>query len=146
DCSVGKMVASIEIVRELAARGHDAKFVATGQTGLMIEGHGCPVDCVVSDSVSGAVEKPILANQEHDILVVERQAPPAHPAYSAVPAGLLHGCRPHGMVMCYEAGRKGVNGMSYVPLQPLAKLVEVYEAMTQLHLPAKVIGVAMNSR
>jgi uncharacterized NAD-dependent epimerase/dehydratase family protein len=146
DCSVGKMVASIELVRELTARGQDAKFVATGQTGIMIEGDGCPVDCVVSDFVNGAVEKLILANQEHDILVFEGQGSLAHPAYSAVTAGLLHGCLPHGLVMCYEAGRKAVNGMSYIPLQPLSKLVEVYEAMTSLHLPAKVIGVAMNTR
>ena len=146
DCSVGKMVASVEIVRELAARGHDTKFVATGQTGIMIEGDGCPVDCVVSDFVNGAVEKLIVANQHHDILVFEGQGSLAHPCYSAVTAGLLHGCIPHGMIMCYEAGRKAVNGMPHIPLQPLSRLVEVYEAMTSLHLPAKVIGVAMNSR
>jgi uncharacterized NAD-dependent epimerase/dehydratase family protein len=146
DCSVGKMVASIEIVKELESRGHDAKFVATGQTGIMIEGDGCPVDCVVSDFVNGAVEKLILANQQHDILLFEGQGSLAHPCYSAVTAGLLHGCLPHGMVMVYEAGRKAVNGMPHIPLQPLGKLVEVYEAMASLHLPAKVIGVAMNTR
>jgi uncharacterized NAD-dependent epimerase/dehydratase family protein len=57
DCSVGKMLASVEITLGLKARGYDAKFIATGQTGIMIEGDGCPVDCVVSDFVNGAVEK-----------------------------------------------------------------------------------------
>ena len=33
DCSVGKMVASIELDRALKAKGHDSAFVATGQTG-----------------------------------------------------------------------------------------------------------------
>lgn len=146
DCSLGKMVVSIEVARELERRGHDAKFVATGQTGIMIEGDGCPIDCVVSDFVNGAVEKLLLANQHHDILLFEGQGSLAHPRYSAVTAGLLHGCVPHGMIMCYEAGRKTINGMPHVPLVPLERLIEVYEAMASLAMPSKVIGVAMNSR
>jgi uncharacterized NAD-dependent epimerase/dehydratase family protein len=63
-----------------------------------------------------------------------------------VTLGLLHGCAPHGMVMCYEAARPATHGMEYVPLTPLAKLVEVYETMANLMGPSKVIGVAMNSR
>ncbi len=34
-----------------------ASFVATGQTGIMIEGWGAPVDAVVSDFVQGTVER-----------------------------------------------------------------------------------------
>jgi uncharacterized NAD-dependent epimerase/dehydratase family protein len=143
---VGKMLASVEITLALKARGYDAKFIATGQTGIMIEGDGCPVDCVVSDFVNGAVEKLILANQHHDILVVEGQGSLSHPRYSAVTAGLLHGCVPHGMIMVYEAGRTVVHGMEYVPLTPLAKLVEAYEMFASLAMPSRVIGVAVNSR
>ena len=106
DCSVGKMLASVEIALGLKKRGYDAKFVATGQTGIMIEGDGCPVDCVVSDFVNGAVEKLVLANQHHDILLVEGQGSLSHPRYSAVTLGLLHGCVPHGMILVYEAGRQ----------------------------------------
>jgi uncharacterized NAD-dependent epimerase/dehydratase family protein len=146
DCSIGKMVASIEIARELQRQGYDAKFVATGQTGIMIEGDGCPVDCVVSDFVNGATEKLVLANQHHDILLFEGQGSLAHPRYSAVTAGLLHGCLPHGLIMVYEAGRETINGMPHVPLTPLPKLIEVYESLASLHMPSKVIGVAMNGR
>jgi D-glutamate N-acetyltransferase len=147
DCSVGKMLASVEIAIGLKKRGHDAKFVATGQTGIMIEGDGCPVDCVVSDFVNGAVEKLVLANQQHDILLVEGQGSLSHPRYSSVTLGLLHGCAPHGLILVYEAGRKNVLGMDYVPLTPLAKIVEVNEMMAQLAWPkSRVIGVAMNSR
>jgi uncharacterized NAD-dependent epimerase/dehydratase family protein len=146
DCSVGKMLASVEITLGLKKRGYNAKFIATGQTGIMIEGDGCPVDCVVSDFVNGAVEKLVLANQHHDILVVEGQGSLSHPRYSAVTAGLLHGCVPHGMIMVYEAGRTQVHGMEYVPLMPLTKLVEAYEMFASLAMPAKVIGVAVNSR
>ena len=94
DCSVGKMVVAVELARALDARGHDAKFVATGQTGIMIEGDGCPIDCVVADFVNGAVEKLVLANQHHEILVIEGQGALAHPRYSAVTLGLLHGSCP----------------------------------------------------
>ena len=146
DCSVGKMLASVEIALALKKRGFDAKFVATGQTGIMIEGDGCPVDCVVSDFVNGAVEKLVLANQHHDILLVEGQGSLSHPRYSAVTLGLLHGCVPHGMILVYEAGRPHVLGMDYVQLPSLKKIVEVNEIMASLAMPSKVIGVAMNSR
>lgn len=147
DCSVGKMLASVELAIALQKRGHDAKFVATGQTGIMIEGDGCPVDCVVSDFVNGAVEKLVLANQHHDIILVEGQGSLTHPRYSPVTLGLLHGCMPHGLILVYEAGRKNVLGMDYVPLTPLKKIVEINEMMARLANPqARVIGVAMNSR
>ena len=146
DCCVGKKIVSIELTNGLKTRGHDAKFVATGQTGIMIEGEGCPVDTVVSDYLNGAVEKLIRANQSHDILVFEGQGSLAHPSYSAVTLGLLHGALPQGLIMCYEAGRKAVHGMESIPLLPLPRLCEVYETMAGLMQPAKVIGVAMNSR
>jgi len=146
DCSVGKMLASVELALALKKRGYDAKFIATGQTGIMIEGDGCPVDCVVSDFVNGAVEKLILANQHHDFLLIEGQGSLSHPRYSAVTLGLLHGCVPQAMILVYEAGRKNVHGMDYIPLPPLRKIVEVNEMMASLAIPSKVIGVAMNSR
>jgi uncharacterized NAD-dependent epimerase/dehydratase family protein len=146
DCSVGKMLAAVEITNALKARGKDAKFVATGQTGIMVEGDGCPIDCVVSDFVNGAVEKLVLANQHHDILIVEGQGSLSHPRYSAVTLGLLHGSVPHGMIMVYEAGRTNVLGMNWIPLLPLKTHVEVNETMASLNMPSRVIGIAMNSR
>jgi uncharacterized NAD-dependent epimerase/dehydratase family protein len=146
DCCVGKMLVAVELTRALKAEGHDAKFIATGQTGIMIEGDGVPIDRVISDFVNGAIEKQILAHQHHEILVVEGQGCLSHPKYSAVTLGLLHGCAPQGMIMCYEAGRTAIHGMEYVPLTPLDKLCEVYETMANLISPSKVIGVAINSR
>ena len=146
DCSVGKMVVSIELARAMNRQGVQSKFIATGQTGILVEGDGCPIDCVVADFVSGAIEKLVLANQHHEVLFVEGQGSLAHPCYSAVTLGLLHGCRPHGMILCYEVGRETVHGMDSVPLVPLARLRDAYETMAGLAFPAKVIGVAMNSR
>ncbi|VAX38273.1 Protein often near L-alanine-DL-glutamate epimerase (cell wall recycling), partial [hydrothermal vent metagenome] len=57
DCSIGKMVVSMELTRGLIEAGNDAKFIATGQTGIMISGEGAPIDCVKADFISGTVEK-----------------------------------------------------------------------------------------
>jgi uncharacterized NAD-dependent epimerase/dehydratase family protein len=146
DCSIGKMLVAVELTNALKRDGHDAKFIATGQTGIMVEGDGVPIDRVIADFVAGAIEKQVLKNQHHEILVVEGQGSISHPKYSAVTLGLLHGCAPHGMIMCYEAGRTHVHGMEYIPLQPLGKLIEVYEAVANLVSPSKVIGVAVNTR
>ena len=112
----------------------------------MVEGDGCPVDCVVSDFVNGAAERLVLSNQYHEMLFIEGQGSLAHPRYSAVTMGLLHGCRPHGMILCYEVGREAVHGMEHVPLRPLAELRDIYEQMANLMHPSRVIGIAMNSR
>jgi uncharacterized NAD-dependent epimerase/dehydratase family protein len=146
DCCVGKMVVAIELSGAIRNSGISTKFVATGQTGIIIEGDGCPIDCVVSDFLSGAVEKLILAQQHHDVLLIEGQGSLAHPRYSAVTLGLLHGCMPQGMILCYEVGRESINGMPHVGLQSLTALREAYESMANMMAPSKVIGVAMNSR
>lgn len=146
DCTVGKMVVSFELTRALQQAGVDAKFVATGQTGIMLEGEGCPIDCVVSDFVNGAVEKLVLANQHHDVLLVEGQGSIMHPRYSPVTLGLVHGSRPQAMILCYEVGRKTVRALDHVPLKPLEEYRQLYERMANALHPSRVIGVAMNSR
>ncbi|TWT48823.1 DUF1611 domain-containing protein [Botrimarina hoheduenensis] len=146
DCSVGKMVAALEVARGLQAAGVDAKFVATGQTGIMVEGDGLPIDCVVSDFVNGAVENLVRANQHHEVMLFEGQATITHPRFSGVSAGLLHGCNPHGMILCYEAGRTTIRGMDHLALPTLKSVAEAYEHLAAFGHPAKIIGVAMNSR
>jgi uncharacterized NAD-dependent epimerase/dehydratase family protein len=146
DCSVGKMVASVELTRALCRLGHDAKFVATGQTGILIEGDGCPIDCVVSDFVNGAAEKLVLANQQHAILLIEGQGSVTHPRFSGVTTGLLHGCMPDGLIYCFEVGRTKVRGMPHVALPLVGESLRLVELFANVMHPCRVIGVAMNSR
>lgn len=146
DCSVGKMVASLEVQRTLAERGQDAHFLATGQTGIMIAGDGVPIDCVVADFVNGAAEALVARHQQHEILLIEGQGSLSHPSFSAVTLGLLHGCAPDGLIFCYEAGRKMVKGLDSVPIPPLQALIDLYSSMASLRHPCRVIGVAMNGR
>lgn len=144
DCSLGKMVVSFELQRELAARGVDAKFIATGQTGIMVSGDGVPVDCVVSDFLNGSVEALIRRNQEHDILLIEGQGSISHPSYSAVTMGLLHGCAPQGLIYCYEIGREKVKGLEDITLLPHRRMMDAYVANASLRSPSRIIGIAIN--
>ncbi len=147
DCSVGKMVTSIELTRGLQQRGRKAKFIATGQTGIMVSGEGLPLDCIVADFVSGAAEQLVLDGQNgHEILLVEGQGSLVHPSYSGVTLSLLHGCLPHALILCYEVGRTAITGVEHVAIPRLTSIRELYETMASLFQPCKVIGVAMNSR
>jgi uncharacterized NAD-dependent epimerase/dehydratase family protein len=145
DCSCGKMLTSVEVTEGLKRKGVDAKFVATGQTGILVEGDGCPVDRVISDFVAGAAEKLVLANQHHEVIVVEGQGTLFHPRYSCVTLGLLHGLIPDGLILCYEMGRTAISGMEQFPLPPLQRVKEFYEAAANIMHPCWVIGVAIDS-
>lgn len=146
DCSIGKMVTTLEMQIELSKRGYSAKFIATGQTGIMITGDGAPIDCVVSDFVNGAVEE-IVAKQEHnDFVLIEGQGSIAHPAFSAVTAGLLHGGAPQGLIFCYEAGRTNVKGLKDIPIVPMEAQIAAVEAMANLRHPSRIIGISINTR
>ncbi|MFV1968411.1 MAG: DUF1611 domain-containing protein [Pirellulaceae bacterium] len=146
DCSVGKMVTSMELSLGLQRAGEDAHFIATGQTGIMVSGDGCPVDRVVADFVSGAVEKMLLKHQHHNILVIEGQGSLVHPSYSGVTLGLMHGADPHALILCYEIGRETITGLEHLRIPPLAKIKELNEIMASVFRPCPVIGIAMNSR
>lgn len=146
DCSIGKMVVSVEVTGGLKRRGQDAKFIATGQTGIMVEGDGLPIDCIVADFVSGAAEKLVLEHQHHDILLIEGQGSLVHPSYSGVTLGLLHGCAPQALILCYEVGRERVTGVESVKIPPLAEIKRINEVMSNIHQPCKVIGIGINGR
>ena len=98
---------------------------------MLVEGDGCPVDAVVTDFISGAVEKQILTHQHHEVLVIEGQGSITHPCYSAVTLGLLHGCLPHGLIYCYEMGRKMAKGASHTELPSMESQRDLYLAMAQ---------------
>jgi uncharacterized NAD-dependent epimerase/dehydratase family protein len=146
DCSCGKMVAAVELAEGLKRAGADAKFVATGQTGILVEGEGCPVDRVICDFLNGAAERLVLANQHHDVIVMEGQGSLFHPRYSNVTLGLLHGAMPDGLVACFEMGRSMIEGMEPLPLPSLERVIEYYEASANVMHPCRVIGVSVNSR
>jgi len=146
DCSCGKMVVAVELAEGLKRAGVDARFVATGQTGIMIAGDGIPIDRVISDFVSGAAERLVLENQHHQAIVVEGQGSLVHPRYSGVTLGLLHGLMPDGLIYCYEMGRREIFGMEPIPLPPHRRVIDFYETAANLMHPCRVLGVAVNGQ
>lgn len=145
DCSVGKMVTSLEINKAFYQLGLDSTFVATGQTGMMITGRGLPIDCVVSDFLNGAAEELVRTHQEHDIMVIEGQGSILQPLYSPVTLGLLHGCRPDALILCYATARQCfLNTEHSIP--SLKEFISIYEQIAGAMHPCSVVGIAMNSR
>ena len=106
----------------MAARGIAAHFRATGQTGILIAGHGIPIDAVIADFAAGAAEilSPDAADDHWDI--IEGQGSLLHPAYSGVSMALLHGSQPDVVVICHEPGRERVLG---VPGYMLPRIEEI---------------------
>ena len=150
DCNVGKMTAMLEVRNDLVRRGHRARFVATGQTGIFIEGWGTAVDAVVADFIAGAAEQLVLqAAKDADIILVEGQGRLIHPGYSGVTLGLLHGSMPRGLILCHQSSRDYVGDYHgrepWVKIPPLAELVEIYERAAAPVLPAKVLGICLNT-
>jgi uncharacterized NAD-dependent epimerase/dehydratase family protein len=147
DCSVGKMTTTMELAAAGEAAGIDARVIPTGQTGIVIEGWGNPVDRVVSDFTAGSVEEMILeVGDDHDLLIVEGQGSIVHPAYSAVTCGILHGAMPDALVLCHAAGREAVHGYEETPLPPISEYVDLYESLARpIHETAVVAG-SLNTR
>lgn len=146
DCSVGKMYASLALVRGLQARGETADFRATGQTGIMIAGAGVAVDAVVADFISGAVERLAPARQDDGWDVIEGQGSLFHPSFAGVSLGLLHGAQAEALVMCHEPRRPHLRGLPGYPVPELADcLARNLEAARLTSPHARVVGICLNT-
>jgi uncharacterized NAD-dependent epimerase/dehydratase family protein len=149
DCNVGKMTAQLQLTRRLNERGVRTRFVATGQTGIMIEGWGIAVDAVVADFIAGAAERLVLEGaKDADIVLVEGQGSINHPGYSGVTLGLLHGSCPDSLILCHQCSREYISDYreaSWLRIPPLADYVRLYEAIGSAVHPTKVIAISLNT-
>lgn len=144
DSSIGKMVAALEITRAACEAGWDAEFIPTGQTGMMIAGSGIAIDTVVSDFISGAMERLIMARRHRQLLVIEGQGAIIHPSYSGVSLGLLHGSAPQAMVLCHQPGREFMRNDLDMKIPSYADLIHLHEMIARPVLPGEVIAIALN--
>ncbi len=141
DCAVGKKYSALALHREFEARGVDADFRATGQTGIMIAGEGIPIDAVVADFISGAAEELSPDNDDDHWDVIEGQGALLHPSYAGVSLGLLHGSQPDAVVLCHDAGRDdliGLEGVFVVP--PLDEVIDVVLKEARITNPGCIWG------
>ena len=146
DCSVGKKYTVLALEREMRARGFDAQFKATGQTGIFISGRGVAVDAVVADFISGAVEwlSPAADSRHWDL--IEGQGSLFHPSFAGVSLGLLHGAQPDAFVVCHEPTRTTMRGVP-APLPSIGEVVDLTIRCGRLTNPAiRPIGIAVNTQ
>jgi uncharacterized NAD-dependent epimerase/dehydratase family protein len=146
DCSVGKMYATLALTRGLRARGVAADFRATGQTGILIAGAGVPVDAVVADFISGAIEQLSPARHDGGWDLIEGQGSLFHPSFAGVSLGLLHGAQPDALVLCHEPGRRHMRGIAGRPLPDLPEcLARNLEAARLTSPGVRAVGICLNT-
>lgn len=145
DCNVGKMVAALELTLAARRRGLDARFLPTGQTGIMVAGRGITIDACVGDFAAGAVEQMVLDAADADVGFIEGQGSVAHPGFSGVTLSLVHGACPHALVLVHQLGRTRYNAPPHSPLPPIKPLIAAYEQAAAFLHPARVAAVALNT-
>ncbi|MDF5725932.1 MAG: DUF1611 domain-containing protein [Rhizonema sp. PD37] len=147
DMAVGKMSASLQLHWASRLRGWRSKFLATGQTGLMLEGDGVALDAVRVDFAAGAVEQMVMRyGKNYDILHIEGQGSLLHPGSTAT-LPLIRGSQPTQMILVHRAGQTEVISGS-VPIPALAEVVKLYETVASAggaFAPVSVVGIALNT-
>lgn len=147
DMAVGKMTAGLELHRSLIARGADAVFLASGQTGIAIMGTGIPLDAFRVDHAAGAVERMVLAASDHDVVVVEGQGSLLHPGSTAT-LPLMRGSCCNAMILCHRAGMDVLDTLHEVRVPPLRDVIALNERVATAAgalTPARVRGIALNT-
>jgi len=146
DVSVGKMYTTLALERSLRARGLNADFRATGQTGILIAGDGVSVDAVVADFISGAVEWLAPANDPDHWDLIEGQGSLFHISYAGVTLGLIHGAQAHVLVLCHDPARKTMRGLGDRPLPDLQDCMDLNLHCARMVVPeARFVGISLNT-
>ena len=174
DMAVGKMSACLELQAAARRRGLDARFIGTGQAGLLISGQGVPLDAVRVDYAAGAVEQAVLAAAEptgaagsrdgagswqvagpaglDTWLLVEGQGSICHPGSTAT-LPLLRGSQPTDLLLVHRAGQSSIRNHAEVAIPPLNEVIDVVERLAALGRPAgpgpapapRVRAIALNT-
>lgn len=146
DCSVGKMYTSLCLTRGLEQRGVAATFRATGQTGILVAGSGVPLDAVVADFISGAVEQLAPVRDDDGWDIIEGQGSLFHPSFAGVSLGLLHGAQPSAIVLCHDPSRDHMRGIPGRKLPDIGACLAANLQAARLTSPGvRVVGIALNT-
>ena len=146
DCALGKKYTALAITRGLCARGLDATFRATGQTGIMIAGSGIPIDAVVADFLAGAAEMLSPDADANHLDVIEGQGSLYHPAYASVSLGLLHGSQPDMFVVCHNPLRTAILGHPNFSVPSIEAVIEQTVALGRLTNPSiRCTAISLNT-
>jgi uncharacterized NAD-dependent epimerase/dehydratase family protein len=148
DCNVGKMTASLELRNAFSSRGYRAGFVATGQTGILIEGDGTPLDAVPGDFMAGEVERIVMQSDADgaDVIFVEGQGSLLHPGFGPVTLALMLGSMPDAYILCHVPTRTTYRPDHRLPIPPLGDVIRLYEHVMAISYKAPTVqGIALNT-
>jgi uncharacterized NAD-dependent epimerase/dehydratase family protein len=147
DCSVGKMYTALCLEKEMRARGMDADFRATGQTGILITGDGVPLDAVIADFMAGSIEYITPNNDPEHWDIIEGQGSLFHVSYSGVTMALIHGGQPDALVVCHEPTRDHMRGLPGYSLPTMEQVRDMALSLARVANPAcQVVGYAINTQ
>jgi uncharacterized NAD-dependent epimerase/dehydratase family protein len=152
DMAVGKMSACLELAAAAECLGIPARFVGTGQAGILISGQGVALDAVRVDYAAGAVEAAVLEAGgdlgPEGLVLVEGQGSLAHPGSTAT-LPLIRGSQPTDLLLVHRAGQRHIKGLPDLPIPPLPELIAAVEALAALGRPdgrrPRVKAVALNT-
>lgn len=147
DCSVGKMYTTLAMDREMKKRGLKSTFRPTGQTGILIEGNGIPLDAVIADFMAGAVEWLTPDNDPDHWDFIEGQGSLFHASYSGVTMALIHGGQPDALILCHEPTREHMRGLPEYQQPSLDDLQDVALKLAKVVNPdCKVVAISVNTQ
>jgi uncharacterized NAD-dependent epimerase/dehydratase family protein len=147
DCSVGKMYTALAIDREMKNQGLKSTFRPTGQTGILIEGNGVPLDAVIADFMAGSIEWLTPDNDSDHWDVIEGQGSLFHASYSGVTMALVHGGQPDALILCHEPTRPHMRGLPDYVQPSLEDLRDVALRLAQVVNPTcRVVGISVNTQ
>lgn len=148
DMSVGKMSTCLELDLAAKNKGIKSKFLGTGQAGIMISGHGIPLDAIRVDFAAGAVEQMVLnAGDNYQVLWIEGQGSLLHPGSTAT-LPLIRGSQPTSLILVHRAGQTHIKDLPEIVIPPLSQVVEMYEIVASAYgtfSPVKVKAIALNT-
>lgn len=132
DMAIGKMSTCLELHGACRRRGIRSQFFATGQTGIVIEGQGLPLDAVPVDFAAGAVEYGVLhlSENECDMLFIEGQGSMLNPSSTAT-LPLIRGSQPTDLILVHRAGQTAVKNNVQFPIPPLKDVALFYEGVSR---------------
>ncbi|MCF6234098.1 MAG: NAD-dependent epimerase/dehydratase family protein, partial [Rhodobacteraceae bacterium] len=122
-------------------------FRATGQTGILITGHGVPLDAVVADFMAGSVEYLTPDNDADHWDIIEGQGSLFHVSYSGVTMALIHGGQPDALILSHEPTREHMRGLPGYTLPTLEVLRDTALPLAKVANPAcVVVGITINTQ
>ncbi|PCH73549.1 MAG: EBNA-1 nuclear protein [Rhodobacteraceae bacterium] len=147
DCSVGKMYTALALDNAMRKAGMKSTFRATGQTGILITGHGVPLDAVIADFMAGSVEYLTPDNDDDHWDIIEGQGSLFHVSYSGVTMALIHGGQPDALILSHEPTRTHMRGLPGYTPPSLETLRDVALPLARVANPdCQVAGITVNTQ